>query len=193
MVKQPPFSPETLARAFIAAVILFAPGCANLRPVTKASTEEDPLRGARRPTAVASTPAPKKDEPNPSAPPTDGMDVMPTLPVTLAPTTAALTVAPRLRGDTYLGIDTPAPAGGRGQPVQQMGWTGQGPSRDQAWEQLRARGVAWQQLERKGDQWHLRCTIPNAANPNVSRFFEAIAADEVSAIWAVIEKIDGQR
>jgi hypothetical protein len=117
---------------------------------------------------------------------------MPTLPATLAPSPAALTVAPRLKGDTYLGIDTPV-RGARNQPVQQTGWTGSALSRDQAWEQLQARGIAWQQLERKGDQWRLRCTVPNPNNPEVSRFYEATAADEVSAIWAVIEKIDGQR
>jgi hypothetical protein len=117
---------------------------------------------------------------------------MPSVPATLAPSPAALTVAPRLKGDSYLGIDNPPRRIG-GAPVQQAGFPGGSSARDQAWEQLRARGVNWHQLDRQGDQWHLRCTIPNPSNPNVSRFFEATAADEATAIWGVIEKIDGQR
>lgn len=194
MVKQRTFSPEPLARVLLITLVLLAPGCANLRSFAKTDPAEDPLRGGRRSTAIASATNPQSDGAKAPAPPpaAEASDTLPTLPATLAPSTAALTVAPRLKGDTYLGIDTP-PQGGRAQPVQQAGWTGNAPSRDQAWEQLRARGVTWQQLERQGGRWHLRCSVPNPANPNVSRFYEAIAADEVSAIWAVIEKIDGQR
>jgi hypothetical protein len=196
MVKQPTLSPETAARALyllLAAIALTVAGCANLRPVTKASTEGDPLRGARHLPAMATTPTTTNDRGARLNPPAEAVDDIPTLPATLAPSPAALTVAPRLRGDTYLGIDTPPAGSGSRQPVQPTGWTGNALSREQAWEQLRARGVTWQQLDRHGDQWRLQCSVPNPTNPNASRFYEAVAADEVSAIWAVIEKIDGQR
>ncbi len=89
------------------------------------------------------------------------------------------------------------------QPVAQTRWSGntvsgETPNRaPMTWEQardlLRLRGATWQQLEFRDGEWHFRCAIPNPQQPTYSRQYEARAADDMSAIRAVLERIDGQR
>src|SRR5262245_41164340 len=99
MVKQRRFSPEASARGLLITLALLAPGCASLRSFAKTDPAEDPLRGGRRSTAIASTTTPQSNGARaPATPPAaEASDSLPTLPATLAPSTAALTVAPRLK------------------------------------------------------------------------------------------------
>lgn len=67
------------------------------------------------------------------------------------------------------------------------------PRWDQVRRQLRERGVDWQHLEQRDGLWRFQCSVPRPGNPNISRQYEASAADELSAIQAVLEQIDSDR
>jgi hypothetical protein len=66
---------------------------------------------------------------------------------------------------------------------------------EQAEEALSARGVTWQRLETAADtgEWKFSCFIPNRANPNVHRTYEARARDQVAALQAVLDQIDREQ
>lgn len=142
----------------------------------------DPLRGDAVPGATA------------PAPPVSGR-----IPPTSSPartSTAALTASPRpsLSQEHYLGMDRSPVAI---QPIQPISPTrgsgGNSLTWEQAQEMLRARGVNWQQSEYRDGQWYFRCSIPNPQNPGLTRYFEANAPDEISAVRAALERMDSQR
>ena len=66
---------------------------------------------------------------------------------------------------------------------------------EQAQAQLAARGAKWQRLESLADTgvWRFVCGIPNRQNPNISRNYEARAADPISALRAALEQMDKER
>jgi hypothetical protein len=195
MVKHGPDRLPEWRGALLLGLVLVVSGCAAGRSVIKTkNAEPDPLLDKAGRTVGA------KDRPreswvsanppagtNPSASPSPS-----STPATLAPSPAALAVAPPPRpieGERDLRIDTPASRIG----IRQVGATAGEATLEQAWEALRLRGVTWQQLERAGNEWRFRCSLPSPDNPSINRFYEATAADQLSAVWGVIEKIDGQR
>jgi hypothetical protein len=66
---------------------------------------------------------------------------------------------------------------------------------DQAVEQLKARGVIWKQFVQTGEneEWEVRCSVPNRQNSRLRRNHVARDRDLLSAIRAVIEKIDREQ
>ncbi|MCS6978381.1 MAG: hypothetical protein NZM31_15435 [Gemmatales bacterium] len=180
-------------------------GCGSLRdylPEWGKLPEDDPLRGRPRSLAASTQPGPVNDripawtdasrprQPDTTAS-TDSSDI-PSPPPVLPPSPARLAAVPSLKGGNPLAIETPARSG-RQPPIQQTGGTDLKTAREQALEQLRARGVNWHQSEPVGGQWRLRCTVPDPSRSDVSRFYEAYGTDELAAIWAVIQQIDEQR
>lgn len=184
-------------------------GCGSLReyvPEWGKTPEDDPLRGRPR-SQVAATrtepvqdriPAPAwTDASRPRQPETSatagGFPDMPAVPPVLPPSPARLASVPPLKGSDPLAIESPARLG-KSPPIQQTGAAFDAKTaREQALEQLRARGANWHQSEPVGGQWRLRCTVPDPNRSDVSRFYEAYGADELAAIWAVIQQIDEQR
>jgi hypothetical protein len=63
---------------------------------------------------------------------------------------------------------------------------------EQAWAQLKARGVLWQDLSMVAEtgEWKFSCAIPNRQNPSIRRRYEATAGDSLAAIRAVLEQLD---
>lgn len=180
-------------------------GCGPLReyvPEWTKAAEDDPLRGRVRPAVTTTNPASPPDRIpawTDASRPRDGQsgtspdrNEAAALPPVLPPSPARLAVVPPLKGDHALAIETPARQGRR-PPIQQTGGTDPKTAREQALEQLRARGVNWHQSEPIGGQWRLRCTVPDPNRSDVSRFYEAYGADELAALWAVIQQIDDQR
>jgi hypothetical protein len=98
--------------------------------------------------------------------------------------TLAANTRPALDQQNYLGIDRRG-KNAKGNP-NPFTW-------EQAQDQLRARGVNYQELENRDGQWHFVCSVPNRQNPNLSRFYEATAGDDLSAVKAVLDRIDTQR
>jgi hypothetical protein len=66
---------------------------------------------------------------------------------------------------------------------------------DQLKAQLLARGVVWMRLDTSAETGEVKfaCSVPGRSNPDVRRTFEAKAADEASAMRAVLDKIDSER
>lgn len=64
---------------------------------------------------------------------------------------------------------------------------------DRCWEEalrrLRSRGVLWQKLEMREGQWRFECSAPDPTRPGHLREYQAEAADPLSAVLAVVEKI----
>jgi hypothetical protein len=58
---------------------------------------------------------------------------------------------------------------------------------------LKARGVSWQHQERVAEGVKFICAVPNRHNPDISRIYEATAADYASAVRAVLPQIDAQQ
>lgn len=152
-------------------------------------------------TAVAATlpaapevPAPPVGAPAPAVP------AAPKPASAMSPSTAHLAAGLRsTQPENKLDIATPPPDKNheptmpvqRVSAVRQTPWTGDHVSWEQARGQLLARGVNWMQLELHDGMWHLQCSIPDAQDPKKARFFEAQAKDEVSAMRAVWEKMEG--
>ncbi|GBD35924.1 hypothetical protein HRbin36_01039 [bacterium HR36] len=71
------------------------------------------------------------------------------------------------------------------------------PDRSKSWEevfrQLRSKGITWQKLEMQGNLWRFECTIPNPEDPNQTREYYATAPDPLSAVQAVLQKLDAAR
>jgi hypothetical protein len=65
---------------------------------------------------------------------------------------------------------------------------------EQMQAQLAQRGVIWQALQagEHGD-WKFTCSIPNPQNPKLRRTYEAQGTDYLSAMRAVLEKIDKEQ
>jgi len=113
---------------------------------------------------------------------------------TLGTSNAALAATVRPLGDSSPAMGGSPYGGVRAGDVKAAGWTpANGVTWDQAKQLLQARGVTWHQLEARDGQWHFRCSIPDAADPNRSRTFEAIAGDDLSAVRQVLETIDRER
>jgi hypothetical protein len=71
--------------------------------------------------------------------------------------------------------------------------TGKGtPSYDQLRQLLLARGVVWMRLDTsvETNESKFTCSIANRQNPNIRRTYEARARDDLSAIRAVLDRID---
>jgi hypothetical protein len=65
---------------------------------------------------------------------------------------------------------------------------------EQAQAQLAQRGVIWQALQAgERGEWKFTCSIPNPQNPKLRRTYEAQGADYLSAMRAVLEKIDKEQ
>ncbi len=191
------------------AAMLWLTGCGSLRdyvPEWGKTREDDPLRGRPRSQTAASRTEPVQDripapawtdasrprQPDTSATAAGPRD-MPAVPPVLPPSPARLASVPPLKGSDPLAIESPARLG-KSPPIQQTGATfDPKTAREQALEQLRARGANWLQSEPVGGQWRLRCTVPDPNRSDVSRFYEAYGTDELAAIWAVIQQIDEQR
>jgi len=65
----------------------------------------------------------------------------------------------------------------------------------QAQRDLAARGVLGQRLEMTtgSGEWKFTCYVPNRQNPKVHRAYDARAKDPLSAIQAVLDKIDQEQ
>jgi hypothetical protein len=188
-----------LAAVSVATAML---GCGTLGdylPLGNRTPCDDPLLGRPAPDAVGRSRGPTRDRIPPVALPTGTAGEIEgaagaypeealAQPPVLPPAPAKLAVAPRLRGDNPLAIDTPAPKSRRPALGPETG--DPRAARDQALAQLRARGANWHELEPVGHQWRLRCTVPDPARGDVSRFYEAYADTDLAAIWAVIEQLD---
>jgi hypothetical protein len=63
---------------------------------------------------------------------------------------------------------------------------------EQAKTLLLGRGATWWRLEAVNDQgqYKFSCSIPNRANPLISRTYEATAPNDLGAIQAVLDHID---
>jgi len=61
---------------------------------------------------------------------------------------------------------------------------------EQAQQFLKQRGVVWQRLDGDREQWKFQCSLPNPGRPNINRTYESKAADPLSAVRAVIDKIE---
>jgi hypothetical protein len=66
---------------------------------------------------------------------------------------------------------------------------------EQAQALLRTRNVVWQRLETASDagDWKFSCAIANRQNPNLRQTYEASSPDQLAAIQAVLDKIDGDQ
>jgi hypothetical protein len=60
---------------------------------------------------------------------------------------------------------------------------------------LSARGVKVQRLESTGEnnEWRFTCAVPNRQNPQISRTYEARAADPVAAVRAMLDQLDKEQ
>ncbi len=74
--------------------------------------------------------------------------------------------------------------------AQRSAWTDDRLTWEQARSRLRERGVIWLQLDLRDGVWRLQCSIPDRQNAQKQRFYEAQANDELSAVRAVLTKID---
>lgn len=77
------------------------------------------------------------------------------------------------------------------QPVAWANRSGKNTSWEEVFRQLRARGVTWQRLEMQGNQWRFECSAPHPTKPGETREYFATAPDPLSAIQAVLNKLDG--
>jgi hypothetical protein len=70
-----------------------------------------------------------------------------------------------------------------------------GASTDALMALLQARGVTFQRLETSGDnlEWKYSCSVPNPANPNIRRTYEARGRDPRSAMAAVLKQMDQEQ
>jgi len=75
--------------------------------------------------------------------------------------------------------------------MRQERWNGTRLTWEQARDRLQKSGVTWLQLELHDGVWQLQCSIPNSQDCQKVRFYEAQASDELGAMRAVLEKIDG--
>lgn len=64
---------------------------------------------------------------------------------------------------------------------------------EQAQQQLKQRGVVWWRLDSDQGQCKFQCSLPLPGSKNMNSFYEAKAADPLSAARAVIEKIDKEQ
>lgn len=93
---------------------------------------------------------------------------------------------------------TPSPMSTPGDPfVAAPGTGGSNPgasggvSYEQVVAQLQARGVQGQKPEMVGPgEWKFSCSVPNPANPNQQRTYQARGRDLLEAMQAVLRKID---
>jgi hypothetical protein len=61
---------------------------------------------------------------------------------------------------------------------------------EQLQAELAARGMNWYRQEKWGDGVKFTCTIPNRANPNKARTYEAVAGTDVAALRLVLDQVD---
>lgn len=61
---------------------------------------------------------------------------------------------------------------------------------EEAQKYLKQRGVVWQRLEVDQGQWKFHCSRPIPNSPNMNSTYETKASDPLSAIRAVIDKIE---
>jgi hypothetical protein len=59
--------------------------------------------------------------------------------------------------------------------------------------ELNQRGMTVYRQERAGDSVKFTCTIPNRENPDKARTYQATGKNEVAALRAVLERIDGPK
>ncbi len=185
-------------------------GCALLEDHTNTDPMRQPVRLTNTPVVPAdNTPAPAPaptPAPNPPtapaanpAPATPTASTAPKATTTISPSIAHLTAGKRTDvGNEPLAIDNPPISKTDAtMPVQRLTtgastrWTGDHLSWEQARDLLRARGVTWMQLDLRDGVWRLQCSIPNPQDPQKVRVFEAQASDDIGAVRAVLEKIDG--
>jgi hypothetical protein len=127
---------------------------------------------------------------------------------------------PNVKASTWNGPAQPPETNGTGttlntiQPIVPAGRTGMDPvhgmtvlnegksdlgkgtpadSYQQLMAELNQRGVTVYRQERASDSVKFTCTIPNRDNPNKARTYQATGKDEIAALRAVLERIDGPK
>jgi hypothetical protein len=61
--------------------------------------------------------------------------------------------------------------------------------------QLLARGVVWMRLDNSVETGEIKfaCSVPNRSNPKIRQTYEVKTRDEITAMQAVLDKIDRDR
>lgn len=145
--------------------------------------------GSAQPINPASTLRIGQPQPvQPAAPiATGGWTGSPT-PMAGTPNQGALLRPPATPTNTAAGVGAATPIAATAPQPQAVA---SGGSDEQLQSELKVRHVQWQRSETTADgKWKFVCSVPNKQNPNITRTYEGVANDRLSAIKAVIEKID---